>query len=249
MTGPPHLQSLALYLRSYRDKAGVTYEKMAQHVEASPATLKRTASGKAVPKWAKVEQFHHAIRMANDVYLYTADPEAQHPDHLRVRSALVDLWTWARREERRTLEVTPIGPRDVTNVATLKYALYALYESKGAPPLREVQARGGGETFLPLSSLARIVSMQAVPADDRQLIALLSGLGRGQVGDGWGDRWLEARARATAPGAESGNSVSPKVAEYMRIADALKQLPRVKRPDWSSIMFLDSNAPSSLRTE
>ncbi|MCY1676889.1 helix-turn-helix domain-containing protein [Streptomyces sp. SL294] len=215
--GPPHLESLALYLRSYRDKAAVTYEEMAQHVDASSATLKRTASGKTVPKWAKVEQFHRAIRKTNDIRLYTLDPAAQPPDYLRVRSALIDLWTQARREERNTLDVTPIRPEDVTNTASFKYALYALYESKGAPPLREVQA-WGGETFLPLSSLARIVSKQTLPADDRQLVALLYGLGRGRVSNEWRDRWLEARARANAPDAESGTYLL-RVAD-MRISDA-----------------------------
>ncbi|MFB6429169.1 helix-turn-helix domain-containing protein [Streptomyces microflavus] len=194
VTGPPHLESLALYLRAYRATAGVTYEEMSQHVDASPATLKRTAAGTKVPRWDRVAQFQHAIREINDVALYKVDETLPgSPDSHRVREALHTLWTYARREERDTLEIKKVAPETVGNPAELRYALWTLYETAGAPPLRTIQARGG-ELILPLSSLARIVSQEAIPADDQQLIAFLNGVGR--TSPTWHGRWTKARTRA-----------------------------------------------------
>ncbi|ROV64463.1 XRE family transcriptional regulator [Streptomyces globisporus] len=200
MTGPPHLESLALYLRAYRATAGVTYEEMSQYVDASPATLKRTAAGAKVPRWDRVAQFQDAIREINDVALYKVDEALPGPpDSHRVREALHTLWTYARREERGTLDVKKVAPETVGNPAELRYALWALYETAGAPPLRTIQARGSGELILPLSSLARIVSQEAIPADDQQLIALLNGVGRRETSPTWHGRWTKARARAISP--------------------------------------------------
>ncbi|MGW4221788.1 helix-turn-helix domain-containing protein [Streptomyces bacillaris] len=199
VTGPPHLESLALYLRAYRATAGVTYEEMSQYVDASPATLKRTAAGAKVPRWDRVAQFQDAIREINDVALYKVDEALPGPpDSHRVREALHTLWIYARREERGTLDVKKVAPETVGNPAELRYALWALYEIAGAPPLRTIQMRGG-ELILPLSSLARIVSQEAIPADDQQLIAFLNGVGRRETSPTWHGRWTKARARVISP--------------------------------------------------
>ncbi|MFJ9059938.1 helix-turn-helix domain-containing protein [Streptomyces sp. NPDC102409] len=198
VAGPPHLESLALYLRTYRAVAGVTYEEMAQHVGASPATLKRTAAGATVPRWDRVAEFQSAIRQINDVALYKVEETIpSHPDSHRVREALHSLWINARREERGTLDVMRVVPETVGNPAELRYALWALYENAGAPPLRTVQARGG-ELLLPLSSLTRIVNQKTIPADDQQLVAFLNGLGLRRTSEMWNGRWIEARARVTS---------------------------------------------------
>lgn len=213
VTGPLHLEHLALYLRAYRAKAGVTYEEMSQYVDASPATLKRTAAGAKVPKWDRVTQFQDAIREINDVALYKVDEELPGPpDSHRVRETLHTLWTYARREERDTLDVKKVAPETVGNPAELRYALWALYETAGAPPLRTIQMRGG-ELVLPLSSLSRIVRQEAIPADDQQLIAFLDGVGRRATSPTWHGRWTDARARATSPKEAS------KMLQYLPDAD------------------------------
>lgn len=193
VNGPPHLESLALYLRSYRDNAGVTYEEMAQHVDASPATLKRTAAGATVPKWGRVMQFHYAILRNRGRTL----------DEFSIKEGLRDRWIMARREERGTLEVEKITPEKVISSDELKYALWTLYERAGAPPLRAVQARSGGEMLLPLSSLSRIASQQTIPADNQQMIAFLRGISFVRANKRWCDRWIEARIRATSLGESS----------------------------------------------
>ncbi|KPH99490.1 hypothetical protein OK006_8437 [Actinobacteria bacterium OK006] len=80
-------------------------------------------------------------------------------------------------EERGTLHLRSPRPEYIADQADLSHALYALYERAGAPPLRQVQQRGGEPIHLPLSTLARIVNRQTVPADQKQYSAFLAGCG------------------------------------------------------------------------
>ncbi|PWI05121.1 hypothetical protein DIZ27_41330 [Streptomyces sp. NWU339] len=80
-------------------------------------------------------------------------------------------------EGRHTLHLKKPRPEYIADQADLSRALHALYEHAGAPPLREIQSRAGGAMHLPLSTLARIVSREALPADERQFLAFLAGFG------------------------------------------------------------------------
>ncbi|MGF0174559.1 hypothetical protein ACQF36_29890 [Streptomyces sp. Marseille-Q5077] len=80
-------------------------------------------------------------------------------------------------EQRGTLHLKSPRPEYIADQADLSHALYALYERAGAPPLRQVQQRGGGQVHLPLSTLARIVNRETLPADQNQYMALLTGCG------------------------------------------------------------------------
>ncbi|MFI0813550.1 hypothetical protein [Streptomyces echinatus] len=113
--------------------------------------------------------------------------------HLPERRELHDLWVKARMEERGTLKLKKPNLRYVADSADLSQALRALYEYAGAPSLREIQQHSGEPLHLPLSTLARIVNRETIPADERQLVALLRGC---QVQDeqhaGWKAAWRKA---------------------------------------------------------
>lgn len=167
---PPRRRALAEGLRSARAAAGVTYAEMAAHQLGLPeATLKRIASGNGgVPKWHKV-QTYVTICFALSAHRSVAFMENL-PD-------LHGLWVLARQEERGTLGIKPLAPEFVRDRGDLSYALYALYERVGAPSLRDLQAAAGGSMHLPLTSAARIVTRQTLPADTEQHKAFLAGCG------------------------------------------------------------------------
>lgn len=221
LSGPRHQTALAIALRDLRDEAGLTYDQMAlrafsiRTLEAaddfidsgarpgimiggslyrpsgdyasSAATLKRTASGTSVPKWSRVHQFRSIC------YFGCQDTSAQ--DTIMKKGAnLRALWVRARMEERGTLQLKQPHPEYIADRADLSHALYALYEWQGAPPLREVQRAAGGPLHLPLTTLSRIVTRQALPVDPPRLQAYLQGC---RVPDRHYAQWHTAWAKAT----------------------------------------------------
>jgi hypothetical protein len=56
-------------------------------------------------------------------------------------------------------------------------ALEVVFEQAGAPSLREIRDRSGNPLALPVSSAARIVNRDTIPADQQQLQAFLTGCG------------------------------------------------------------------------
>jgi len=59
----------------------------------------------------------------------------------------------------------------------LSRALEVVFEQDGAPSLREIRERSGNPLALPVSSAARIVNRNTIPADEQQLQAFLTGCG------------------------------------------------------------------------
>ncbi|WP_371558686.1 hypothetical protein OG416_38845 [Streptomyces longwoodensis] len=190
LTGPPRRRALASQLRKMRALAGVTYAEMAGHHTGIPqATLKRAASDRGgVPKWPVVWAYRDAcIDLSNDDW-----------DVIVHGANLLDLWVKARMEERGTLRLKAPRPQYVADRADLSQALHALYEHQGAPPLRYLQHRAGGAVHLPLSTAARIVNRQALPADVRQFMAFLRGCGvEDKHEQAWRDAWFKARRSKT----------------------------------------------------
>lgn len=152
---------LAECLRIRRQSAGMTYQELARLTGLSPATLKRAASGTVVPKHATVEAYVEGCG---------GGPGA-------VRDA-GELWRHARIEERgRLAQLHAPRPELISDAADLSRALEVVWEQAGAPSLRDIRDRSGNPLALPVSSAARIVNRDAVPADEQQLRAFLSGCG------------------------------------------------------------------------
>ncbi|MGW0315108.1 hypothetical protein [Streptomyces flavidovirens] len=162
---------------------------------ASQATLKRAASGASVPRRETVEGFVTACG---------ADAKAVH--------GAAELWRWARIEERGRLgSLRAPRPELISDAGDLSKALERVWEQAGAPSLREIRRRSGDELALPVSSAARIVSRDAIPADLRQLTAFLTGCG---VPEGnhavWAEAWRKiASRRATVAAAAAALSRKP----------------------------------------
>jgi hypothetical protein len=190
---------LAQELRKIRSQYGVTYAEMHRRSITSATAFKRAASGEIVARWSTVVEFLRACCWGEQRdYNYAISYH-----HLYL------LWAKARMEERGTLGIRPPRPEHVVDAAGLRRALYSLYEHAGAPPLRDVQERGGGRLYLPMSTLSRIVKpqSQALPVDQRQFVAFLRGC---FVPSTHETRWLEAWDKITT----MRNSCPKKVSEF-----------------------------------
>ncbi|WP_207312849.1 hypothetical protein [Streptomyces nodosus] len=133
----------------------------------SPAALKRIASGNGrVPKRDKVLTYVNIC-----LVLGGSDRAAA---VFAAGQDVYRLWVLARQEERGILGVKPLAAEFIHDRGDLSYALY---ESIGAPLLRELQTGAGGPMYLPLATAARIVARQTLPADTKQYKAFLAGCG------------------------------------------------------------------------
>ncbi|MFE8950484.1 helix-turn-helix domain-containing protein [Streptomyces sp. NPDC007856] len=187
---PRHRGALAHRLREIRALVGVTYEDMAQRSRCSAATHKRTASGTIVPRWPRVGDFLDACHTLGGPSLAPTIKWASSTHEV------YEMWVMARREGRGTLRLTVPHPRLIADAAELSLALQAVYERAGAPPLREVQKRGGGPLYLPLSTLGRIVTRQTLPLYLDQLRAFLVGCGTRQQLSEWDEAWVRVMQQA-----------------------------------------------------
>ncbi|MCY0931865.1 helix-turn-helix transcriptional regulator [Streptomyces sp. H27-H1] len=171
---------LATGLRELRTVAGLTYEELAAKTGVSPATLKRAASGRTVPSWETITAI---VAVCGDL--------------AGVDGMVVHLWQLARIVERDRLSQLrrPGSPELVTTRGALSEALEYFYERAGALPLRRLRALAGGAHLLPVSSAARIVNREALPASRQQCAAFLTACG---VGPRLVERWAEAFDRIMA---------------------------------------------------
>lgn len=198
-TSAPHRGRLAQTLRRHRRTAGLTYAELAQRTGVSAATLKRAASGVRVPKLVTAETIATACG---------GGPEA-------VREA-AELWRLARIEERGRLKsLHAPRPNLISDAGDLSKALELAWEQAGAPTLREIRARSGNKHALPVSSVARIVNRQALPADPQQLQAFLRGCG---IPDDKHTPWLNAWNKITSkPAPATAPASRPALADTGRL--------------------------------
>uniref|UniRef100_UPI002F91A523 helix-turn-helix domain-containing protein n=1 Tax=Streptomyces virginiae TaxID=1961 RepID=UPI002F91A523 len=165
---------LAKALRRIRRKARLSYDELAARTGLSAATLKRAASGKSVPSEDTVKAIATACGQ---------DPEILHWYWLDARIA--DRGRFAQLRK-------PALPQFINGRRELSAALEYFYEEVGAPPLRRLTELAGGTHLLPVSSAARIVSRQALPASRQQMIAFLTACGHpGHLMGLWGDAFEE----------------------------------------------------------
>lgn len=198
---------LAVHLRGWRDAAGLTYETLARRTGLSPATLKRAASGAAVPRRTTVEAYVEGCGGGQEA----------------VRSA-DELWRQARVEERgRLAQLRAPRPELISDEGDLSRALEVVWEQAGAPSLREIKDRSGNPLALPVSSAARIVNRDAIPADEQQLQAFLKGCG---IPPERHTPWLSAFTKITrrSPAAAAGEL--PDEWSRLRSQAALRRLLR-----------------------
>ncbi|MEU3903859.1 helix-turn-helix transcriptional regulator [Streptomyces goshikiensis] len=169
---------LAAALRELRTVAGLTYDELSVKTGVSPATFKRAASGRTVPSWETVTALVAACGGPDDI--------------------VGPLWKQARIAERGRLPQLrrPGSPELITTRGALSEALEYFYEGGGALPLRRLQALAGGPHLLAVSSAARIVNRQALPACRRQCVAFLTACG---IGPRLVERWALAFDRIMEP--------------------------------------------------
>ena len=137
----------------------ITWDQLAPLTGYSATTLRRAASGSTTPKPAVTLAIAQACGG-------TADDAATY-------------WKHARRAERRVSQPrsarrrpAPL-PEYISTKDQLADALVDLYEKAGSPPVRMMEERGGPHQ-LPRSTVHRIVTYQALPADPAQLTAYLT---------------------------------------------------------------------------
>lgn len=183
----PERGELAAALRELRADAGLTYDELASRTGLSAATLKRAASGRTVPSWSTFTAFTDACCNVDGAVMSQLRREL---------GELTSLWRSARVAERGRLKHLrrPASPELVTTAGHLSEALEYFYEGAGAVSLRRLQALAGGAHLLPVSTAARIVSRQALPASRQQCVAFLSACG---LGPRLVRRWADAYERLT----------------------------------------------------
>ena len=198
---------LAVHLRGWRDAAGMTYETLARRTGLSPATLKRAASGAVVPRRITVEAYVEGCG---------GEQEA-------VRAA-DELWRQARVEERgRLAQLRAPRPELIGDEGDLSRALEVVWEQAGAPSLREIKERSGYPLALPVSSAARIVNRDAIPADEQQLRASLTGCG---IPPERHTPWLSAFTKITRRSPTAAAGELPDEWSRLRSQAALRRLQR-----------------------
>ncbi|MFD6892723.1 helix-turn-helix domain-containing protein, partial [Streptomyces sp. NPDC059957] len=170
-----------------------TYAELAAMTGTSQATLQRAASGRKVPSFETVT----AIATACGT----------------VPGAFYRLWLAARVADRGRLARLrrPASPDLMTTRGALSEAMEYYYEKAGAPSLRRLQERAGGAHLLAVSSAARIVNREALPASRQQCIAFLTACGlTGRLAE----RWADAFDRITRYGDAEPATVSGREAVF-----------------------------------
>ncbi|MFJ4078650.1 helix-turn-helix domain-containing protein [Streptomyces iakyrus] len=171
-TGPAR-RTLALWLRSQRESASLSYEGLAARTTYSPDTMRRAASGQRIPTLKVLVAFAEACG---------AD--------LQVAEG---LWKSARRELS--------GPHREYHIAyvidfpDLHDAMQSLYRHAGSPSYSELDRRAGGNGRLAKSTLSRFFAKKSVPSKDFTLAFAVACGVRGEKLELWEVAWLRAAGR------------------------------------------------------
>ncbi|MGW4775987.1 helix-turn-helix domain-containing protein [Streptomyces filamentosus] len=166
--------TLALWLRSQRESAGLSYERLAIEATYSPDTMRRAASGRRIPTLKVLLAFAGAC----GADLHVAE----------------GLWKAARRELG--------GPHREYHVAyvvdfpSLYDAMQSLYRRAGSPSYGELDRRAGGNGRLPKSTLSRFFSKGSIPGRNFTLaFAEACGVRGEEKLELWELAWLRAAGR------------------------------------------------------
>ncbi|WP_331748911.1 DNA sulfur modification protein DndB [Streptomyces chartreusis] len=180
-TAGPELAALAVWLRAQRQRAGLTYQQMAQRTGYAHSTLSRAAGGSRIPRLRVAEAYARACRA----------------DLAEVRR----LWRRARQSCVQAfpggMPIAGVRPEYVSDFAGLHAAMITLRRSIGVPSLRELTRRAGEHGELPHSTLHRVVSQQAIPSR-RHVVAFVKACGvSGTAVQEWTAAWDRASGLRT----------------------------------------------------
>ncbi|MFD9575921.1 helix-turn-helix domain-containing protein [Streptomyces sp. NPDC059982] len=182
------MEALALWLRAQRQRAGLTYAAMAEHIhyDFTASMLSRAASGKTVPTRQAVEAFARACDadQAEARRLWKAARAAEHTRRRRA-GEFEDL-------ADKVVQVYS-HPKVIETVGELRRAMVHLRARDGQPSLAELQRRAGqgpdGRDRLPKSSLGAVLRGDAVPTRGHVVaFAQALGMSRRKVAQ-WGSAW------------------------------------------------------------
>ncbi len=207
------LQTLAAWLRSGREAAGLTYEQLAARTPFSPDTLARAVSGSSVPRNVKV-----VVAYAGACGLPETEAER--------------LWKLARRDEARAAGVLNgrhSGPHIsmVKDFADLHSAIVEQYQSAGSPALRSLDARMGGHGQLPHSTVSRVLKGQSRP--NRPFVLAFAeavNVRRSEIAE-WGKAWDRAdrdRRSTRSRRARAQDDVQDRLTKHDRVTPRDLQL-------------------------
>jgi transcriptional regulator with XRE-family HTH domain len=166
-------KALALWLRTQRESAGLTYERLAARTTYSPDTLRRAASGRQIPKLTVLKAFAEACG---------AEPQVAE-----------GLWRAARRE--RGGRYVEFHVAYTTDFSDLYDAMVSLYRQAGSPSYSELDRQAGGNGRLPKSTLSRFFSKKTLPSRSFTL-AFAEACGvRGERLELWDTAWQRASGK------------------------------------------------------
>ncbi|MFF1908280.1 helix-turn-helix domain-containing protein [Kitasatospora sp. NPDC058218] len=181
----PHtkdLEELALWLRSQRQRAGLTYAKLSAETGMTVSRLSRAANGDAVPSLEVVEAYAKGCG-----------------------AALKDLRMARRLWRRARLSALPSSPAEqhfvhismVGSWAELWAAMVHLRRRSGQPSLRELQSRGGKHGELARSTLSLVLRGQARPSlEFLHRFVRACGVTSVAVIEEWQQAWARAHNRS-----------------------------------------------------
>ncbi|MFD8079496.1 helix-turn-helix domain-containing protein [Streptomyces sp. NPDC059718] len=153
----PAVTDLAALQRTWRERAGWTYDELAAVTGVPASTLRRAASGRGVPP-------QDVVRIA---VAACGGPAEQIPK----------MWRKARYQQRLADKPRELAPalELVRTKGELSAAIVELYERNGAPPVMLMEKRVG-RVRLGHSTAHRIVTRQTLPSDRGQFEAFLAAL-------------------------------------------------------------------------
>ncbi|WP_307348352.1 helix-turn-helix domain-containing protein [Kitasatospora herbaricolor] len=210
-------ETLALWLREQRQRAGLTYTAMAARTSYTPSMLSRAASGRSVPSLSLVEAFTKAcdgdLAKARKLWKGARWAHAKRRRTER-RAARAEFHDLTVAYDRLLL----VHPGMIEDYRQLVRAMVELRARSGQPSLLERQDKAGrtegGGRRLPKSSLSAILRGEALPRRGH-VIAFAEALGasRGAVAE-WERAWERAARTAEPPWAPSPR---PAGAAYRRV--------------------------------
>jgi DNA-binding XRE family transcriptional regulator len=189
VTGGP-ISQLAGELRLMRERADLTYGKLAEKTGLSAATLRAAAAGARRPTWKVTRAFASACDGDQDT--------------------IWALWTAAAGQEPPGQPLAdPPDPTAAASAADLVGMLKLLRQWADGPSLAELNRRAGGHSLLPRSTVSDMLRGQRLPRLELVLTFVRAcGLEEDQAA-AWQAAWEHVRARESdAAAAASRPSVA-----------------------------------------